>query len=154
MKWLWFSALVIALDVWTKSLASSALELHVPIRISNNFNLTLMHNSGAAFSFLNQAGGWQRWLFVVLAVGICILLIVWLRRIPKGRHWLPCALALIIGGALGNLWDRLVQGYVIDFIQLHYQQWFWPAFNIADSAITIGALMLILESLWQRHNPA
>ena len=152
MKWLWLSAVVVALDRLSKLIASARLELHDPLVLTGFFNLTLMHNAGAAFSFLNQAGGWQRWFFVALAVVISVILVLWLRRLSPGQRWLACALALIIGGALGNLWDRLLQGYVVDFIQVHYRHWYWPAFNIADSAISVGAVMLIIDSL-RRKNP-
>jgi len=152
MKWLWLSVVVVVLDRLSKGIASEWLSLHEPWVLTGYFNLTLMHNTGAAFSFLHQAGGWQRWFFATLAVAISAILILWLRRLPRGQRWLACALALIIGGALGNLWDRLLLGYVVDFIQVHYRHWYWPAFNIADSAISIGAAMLIIDSLRGRRD--
>ncbi len=152
MRWLWLSVAVVVLDRLSKIIASDRLELHEPLVVSGFFNLTLMHNSGAAFSFLHQAGGWQRWFFVVLALVISAMLILWLWRLPRTRHWLACALGLILGGALGNLWDRLLQGYVVDFIQVHYQGWYFPAFNIADAAISVGAVMLIIDSLRRGHH--
>ena len=112
--------------------------------------LQLMHlrNTGAAFSFLSGAGGWQRWVFVGLALAVSAAILVWLTRLPaRGRGLLAASLALVMGGALGNVIDRLSRGYVIDFVRVHYQQWYFPAFNVADSAITIGAGLLILDNL-------
>jgi len=149
LKWLWLSVLVIVLDQFTKSLASQYLQLHVPVPLMPGLNLTLVHNTGAAFSFLSQAGGWQRWFFVVLALTVSVVLIFWMARLPQHyKGWVPASLALIIGGALGNVWDRALLGYVIDFIDVYYQVWHWPAFNIADSAITLGAIMLIIDTIW------
>jgi signal peptidase II len=110
------------------------------------FNLVLMHNSGAAFSFLADAGGWQRWFFTVVAIAICAAIIVMLRRHHRNAT-LALALALVLGGALGNLWDRLTLGHVVDFVQLHAAGYYWPAFNVADSAITVGVALLIWDSL-------
>jgi len=151
LKWLLLSIVVVALDLWTKALASEHLAMHQPVPIFPGFNLTLMHNEGAAFSFLSSAGGWQRWFFAVIAAVVSVVIVVWLARLKPGQRWLALALALILGGALGNLWDRLTLGYVVDFIQVYYRQWYWPAFNLADSAITVGAVMLVLDSLFGRH---
>ena len=158
-KWLWLSVLVIALDQATKFLAETFLAMHEPAPVLPGFNLMLTYNTGAAFSFLASAGGWQRWFFLGLGALVSIGLIVWLGRLKPGEKWLAVALALILGGAVGNLIDRAWLGHVIDFIQLYYDRWYWPAFNIADSAITIGATLLVLESLWSRNandlkNPA
>jgi signal peptidase II len=136
------------LDQVTKFLATHFLQLHNPRALFPGFNLTLTHNTGAAFSMLSQAGGWQRWLFVLLTITVSIAIVIWLRNLPHHRRWMGCCLALILGGALGNLCDRLVLGYVIDFIDVYYHHLHWPAFNIADSAITIGAIMLIIDSFW------
>jgi signal peptidase II len=111
------------------------------------FNLTLLHNTGAAFSFLSEAGGWQRWFFALVALIISAVILLWLKRLPRDKVWLAVALALVLGGALGNVWDRITLGYVIDFLDIYYQGWHWPAFNIADSAISVGAAMLIIDSL-------
>jgi signal peptidase II len=146
-KWLWVSALVIALDQLSKLWATSALDYAEPLAVVPMFNLTLMHNTGAAFSFLSSAGGWQRWFFAVVAIIISTVLLVWLKRLHPGQRWLAVALTLVLGGALGNVWDRLYLGYVIDFIDVYYQQWHWPAFNVADSAIFVGAVMLLIDSL-------
>lgn len=146
-KWLFLAGVVVALDQVSKYLASSSLELHQSVPLLPFFNFTLMHNPGAAFSFLSEAGGWQRWFFCALALGISIFIVVWLYRLPRGLTWLPCALALLLGGALGNLWDRLLHGVVVDFIDIYYGEWHWPAFNIADTAISIGAVMLLISTL-------
>ena len=111
----------------------------------------LTYNTGAAFSFLAGAGGWQRWFFLGLGAAVSIGLIIWLWRLKPGEQWLAMALALILGGAVGNLIDRAWLGQVIDFIQLYYDRWYFPAFNLADSAITLGAVLLVLESLWSRN---
>lgn len=125
--------------------------MYQPIPIVPGFNLTLMHNTGAAFSFLSQAGGWQRWFFIGIASVVSIVIIVWMNGLPKNKYWLLTALALILGGAIGNVCDRIILGYVIDFIEVYYGDMFWPAFNIADSAITIGAIMLIIDSLFLKE---
>jgi signal peptidase II len=147
LRWLWLSLLVILLDQGTKYLAENQLQLYQPVPVLSFFNFTLAYNTGAAFSFLADAGGWQRWFFLGLAVAVSIGLIFWLRRLRANALWEAFAVALILGGALGNVIDRLWHGYVIDFIDLYYQSWHWPAFNIADSAITVGAALLILQSL-------
>ena len=143
--WLGMAVVVVGLDRYTKILASQFLLLNEPVPVMASLNLTLLHNAGAAFSLLSDAGGWQRWLFSGLAVIVSIVLVFWIRSVA-GRLLLPCALALIMGGALGNLWDRLELGYVVDFIQVYYGQWYWPAFNLADSAISIGAVLLIIDA--------
>lgn len=150
-KWLWLSVLVIALDQATKCLAVTFLAMHQPVPVLPSFNLMLTYNTGAAFSFLASAGGWQRWFFLGLGAVVSIGLIVWLGRLQAGEQRLAAALALILGGAVGNLIDRAWLGQVIDFIQLYYDQWYWPAFNLADSAITVGATLLVLDSLWSRN---
>ena len=152
LKWLLLSAIVVALDLWTKALASEYLAMYQPLPVFAGFNLTLMHNEGAAFSFLSTAGGWQRWFLSVIAAVVSVVIVVWLVRLKPRQHWLALALALILGGALGNLWDRLTLGYVVDFIQVYYREWYWPAFNIADSAIFVGAVILVLDSLFGRHD--
>ena len=145
-KWLTLSFVIIILDQLTKSYATQELILYQPIHIIPGFNLTLMHNTGAAFSFLSQAGGWQRWFFIGLASVISIAIVVWMIGLPSSRRWLLFALAFVLCGALGNLWDRVMLGYVIDFIEVYYQDMYWPAFNIADSAITVGAIMLVIDA--------
>lgn len=147
LKWLWLSVVVIVLDQFTKALATDHLLMHDPVPVLPLFNLTLMHNTGAAFSFLSQAGGWQRWFFVAIAIIVSGALTAWLRQLQRHQAWLAMALALVLGGALGNVWDRIMLGYVVDFIDLYYGDWHWPAFNIADSAITIGAVMLLIDAV-------
>lgn len=148
-QWLWLSSVVIALDQLTKWMIVSNFELYDAIRINALLNITRLHNTGAAFSFLADQSGWQRWLFVLLAVGVSIGIMVWLRRLPtSGQSWLAAALALVLGGAVGNVIDRVYYGYVVDFIQVHYESAYFPAFNVADSAITIGAILLIADSLF------
>jgi signal peptidase II len=154
MKWFWFAlaALVIAIDQYTKFLASTELVYLRPVEITSWFNLMLAHNEGAAFSFLSDAGGWQRWFFSVIAAVVSVVIAVWLVRLPAGQTWLACSLALILGGAIGNLIDRATLGYVVDFISVHYGGRYFPAFNIADSGICVGAAMLIIDSF--RHSDA
>ncbi len=154
LKWLWLSVLVICLDLWTKNLASQYLQIHEPVAVIPGFNLTLMHNYGAAFSFLGDAGGWQRWFFICLTLAVSAFIIIWLYGLKARQRWMASALAMILGGAAGNLWDRVTLGYVIDYIDisLSFLPWRlfnpWPAFNIADSAIFIGAAMLIIDAIW------
>ncbi|CDH46833.1 signal peptidase II [Candidatus Contendibacter odensensis] len=146
-QWWWLSALVIGLDQATKYLAERLLVMHQPLPVAPSFNLLLTYNTGAAFSFLANAGGWQRWFFLGLGLMVSMGLLVWLVRLKPAEQRLAVALALILGGAVGNLIDRVWLGQVIDFIQLYYDRWYWPAFNIADSAITLGAVLLVLDSL-------
>jgi signal peptidase II len=146
-QWYWLSVLVIVLDQFTKYLAETLLEFHEPVPVLPSFNLMLTYNTGAAFSFLADAGGWQRWFFLGLGTMVSVGLIVWLWRLKPADQRLAAALALILGGAAGNLIDRAWLGQVIDFIQLYYDRWYWPAFNVADSAITVGAALLVVDSL-------
>lgn len=148
LRWLWLSAIVVGLDQLSKYLAVSYLTLHEPVPVMPFINFTLIYNPGAAFSFLSDKGGWQRWLFIVLAIVVVVFLVLWLRKIPRGRIWLPFALALVLGGAIGNLWDRVVIGEVVDFLDVYYDRWHWPAFNVADSAISVGAVMLLISAFF------
>ena len=138
------------LDQWTKQLTTAHFEYREVLPIfalgDGGFNLTLAHNYGASFSFLADQSGWQRWLFAGIASVVGVGLVVWLLRLPKSSVLLSLALALLIGGAFGNLYDRLVHGFVIDFLDVFYGAYHWPAFNIADSAICAGAALLLLES--------
>jgi len=154
LKWTWISLVVVVLDQLTKWMASSQLEMFNSVPVMPLFNLTLMHNTGAAFSFLSDAGGWQRWFFTVLAVGVSVLIVVWLRRLPPADKSTAAALALILGGAVGNVIDRVRFGYVVDFLDVYVGTAHWPAFNIADSAITVGAVILVLVSLRGGPKPA
>jgi signal peptidase II len=148
LPWLWLSAVVIVLDQLSKWLAETRLTLHEPLALLPSLNLTLMYNTGAAFSFLSDAGGWQRWLFTGLAVIVSVGLVIWLARLPSQQSWVAAALALILGGALGNVIDRIRLGHVIDFIQVYYSEWYFPAFNAADSAITLGVAILLFDALF------
>ncbi len=150
--WLWISLLVIVLDQVTKLVADGSLTLHQPVTIMPMFNFTLMYNQGAAFSFLSDAGGWQRWFFILLSTAISVILVIWLRRLKQYQKLQTVAIALILGGAIGNLIDRSLYGYVVDFIDVYYQHHHWPAFNIADSAIVIGAGLLILDTFKNTHD--
>ncbi len=147
LAWLWLSGLLLLLDQASKYLADSLLTYGVPYRVMPLFDLTLLYNKGAAFSFLAEAGGWQRWFFVLVALVVSGALLVWLKRTPRSQWWLGTGLALVLGGALGNLYDRIVHGHVVDFISLHYGNYYFPAFNLADTAITLGALVLIGDML-------
>jgi signal peptidase II len=148
LKWTWISVLVLALDQLTKQLASSYLNYAEPVAVMPLFNLTLVHNTGAAFSFLSQAGGWQRWFFAAIALLVSAGLLLWLKRLSMNKVWEAVALTLVLGGALGNVWDRILLGHVVDFLDFYYGSWHWPAFNVADMAITGGAAILIFDSLW------
>lgn len=148
LSWWWIAAMVVGLDQLTKGLANAYLTLHTPWQILPFFNFTLMYNYGAAFSLLAEAGGWQRWFLTGLAFIVSILLIIWLARTSKQQILLAISLMLILGGAIGNMLDRIIFGYVIDFIDIYYQNWHWPAFNIADTAITLGAIGLLIETFW------
>ncbi len=146
LKWLWLSLIALILDQWSKWWIISTMHLYQSIPVIPHFNLTYVHNTGAAFSFLSDAGGWQRWLFAGLAIIISIVLLVWLIRLKPGEKFLAISISLVLGGALGNLVDRILFGYVIDFLDVYYQNWHWPAFNIADSAICVGVFLMFLES--------
>ncbi|KHD07293.1 peptidase A8 [Candidatus Thiomargarita nelsonii] len=147
LVWFWLSLLVVILDQVTKVWISANLALYQSIVVLPFFNLTLLHNEGAAWSILATAGGWQRWFLSGLAIVISGVLMIWLSRLKRQQRWLACALALILGGALGNVIDRVIYGYVVDFIDVYYNhEWHWPAFNIADSAISVGAVMLLIDA--------
>ena len=148
LGWYSLAVLVVVLDQYTKVLAESALEYGRPVEVFSWFNLTLQYNTGAAFSFLSDAGGWQRYFFSGVAVLISAGLVVWLYMMPRGQWLLALALGLILGGALGNLWDRLVLGHVVDFVSVHYGGSFFPAFNLADAAISVGAAFMVYDSLF------
>jgi signal peptidase II len=146
LKWLWLSLVAIVLDQVSKLIVDNSMQLYESIPLMPYFNLTYVHNTGAAFSFLSEAGGWQRWFFAILALVISVVLSVWLSRLQKHETLLAVALSLVLGGAIGNLIDRLAYGYVIDFLDVYFNTWHWPAFNIADSAITLGVALMLAES--------
>lgn len=141
------SLMVILLDYVTKQLALANFVYGEPAPVTSFFYFTLRYNEGAAFSFLAGAGGWQRWIFTGIASVVSVLLLVWIARIHRqpGKRLEAIALALILGGAVGNLYDRIVLGHVVDFIVWHYREYEWPAFNIADAAICVGAALLIWD---------
>ena len=147
LGWLWLSLLVLVIDQASKFYFEGKLEMYQQIVvIPDLFSWTLAYNTGAAFSFLADSSGWQRWLFALIAIVVSAVLVVWLKRLGRNETWLAIALALVLGGALGNLYDRIALGHVIDFILVHWQdRWRFPAFNVADSAITVGAVMLALD---------
>lgn len=146
LTWLWISGFVILIDQITKTLAENSLQLYVMKPLLPYFNFTLAYNEGAAFSFLSDAGGWQRWFFVLMAFFMVMVLTIWLLRLREDEKLNALGLSLIIGGAIGNVWDRIAHGYVIDFIDFYVGTSHWPAFNLADTAICIGAFLLIFKS--------
>ena len=121
LKWIWLAAVIVVLDQLTKYIASTSLEMFKPIAVMPMFNWTLMHNTGAAFSFLANEGGWQRWFFAVIAVVVSVFLVLWIKQLEKHEKWQAIALALILGGAIGNVIDRVFLGYVVDFIDVYYK---------------------------------
>lgn len=146
LRWLWLAVLAFLLDQASKLAVVKLLPFGYPgVEITPFFNLVHVYNKGAAFSFLADQGGWQRWFFAVLAFAICGLLIHWLRKQSVTQRWSGIAYSLIIGGALGNVFDRLVLGHVVDFLDFYWGRAHWPAFNLADSFIFIGAAMIVLD---------
>ena len=145
LGWLWLSAVVIILDQLTKLWITEEYVLGERTPVFSFFNIVRAHNHGAAFSFLADAGGWQRWFFAGIALVVSTMLFFWLRKLPKTDRWVAVALTLILGGALGNLYDRIVLGYVVDFLDFYWGTSHFPAFNVADSAISVGAVMLGLD---------
>lgn len=149
LGWLGLALAVTVADQLTKALALSYLILHRPVPVVPTLDLMLTYNTGAAFSLLSDAGGWQRWLFIVLALVVSAVLVRWLAVLPARERWSASALALVLGGAVGNLVDRVFRdGKVVDFIYFHVGDFHWPAFNVADSAICVGAVMLVLHALF------
>ena len=144
-KWLSISAIVVALDLYTKHLIQKAFEYGEHLTITSFFDLVRYHNEGAAFSFLADAGGWQKWFFSGISI-VAILVITYLLKKHQTQKLFCLGLALVLGGAIGNLYDRLTLGYVVDFLHFHYQTFAWPAFNVADSAICIGVVLLLIDS--------
>lgn len=149
-QWLWITAVILLADQLCKLWVSFSFHPEEYRSVNSWFGFTLLHNKGAAFSFLDNATGWQRWFFILIALVVSSFLLMWIKRSPKQRIVKPASAALILGGAIGNLLDRLLHGYVIDFIVLHYKGWFFPAFNIADAAITAGAAILILKVCFEK----
>lgn len=149
LKYLLLAIAIIGLDRFSKGWVIGHLKPYEPLVVSPFLDLNLSFNTGAAFSFLHSASGWQNILFSGLAMGVSLLIVLWLATLSPRERWKGVALSLVLGGALGNAWDRFVYGYVIDFISVHYNDWHFAIFNVADSAICIGAFMLILS--WTRQ---
>lgn len=145
------AVLIVLLDQWTKHLATVNLVYNQPVEVLPVFDLTLRHNTGAAFSMFADAGGWQRWMLGGISFVVSLMLLVWIARLRSDEKLLLASLSAILGGAVGNLWDRIELGYVVDFIAVHYQGSYFPAFNIADSAITVGAGLMILDMFLNRE---
>jgi signal peptidase II len=154
MRWYILAAAVVLLDQYTKTLAEAHLDYARPVEVLSWFDLTLHYNTGAAFSFLSDAGGWQRFFFSGVAAIISVVLVAWLYVMPREQKLLALALGLILGGALGNLWDRVALGHVVDFISVHYGGRYFPTFNVADAAISVGAALMIYDSLFGREPDA
>lgn len=146
-KYLWIAVVVFSLDQVTKLAAVKYLTRIPEIELTSFFNLTLVYNAGAAFGFLSDAGGWQKIFFIVIALVACVVILAMMRGLGVNDKQVATGLVLILGGALGNVVDRVRYGYVVDFIDVHYSDHHWPAFNVADSAITVGAILLILDAL-------
>lgn len=152
-RWLPLSFALVVFDQWTKGWIERHYELGEYTPVFFWLDIIRLHNPGAAFSFLADAGGWQRWFFTIFAVGVSVMLVVWLRKVRLTTEpILAIALALVLSGAVGNVIDRIEHGYVVDFIHVHWQQAYFPAFNIADSAITVGAILLLWDAFadWRR----
>lgn len=152
--WLVLSVVIVAVDFVTKQLALQVLGGQPPLELLPFLDLRLILNAGAAFGMLGSAGGWQKYLFVTVAVLVSVFIAVALWRERVGSAWMAASLALILGGAVGNLVDRVRWGYVVDYIYFNYGQWYWPAFNVADMAISVGAVMLVLDTVGWRPGAA
>lgn len=149
-NWLWLTLAVLVVDQITKHIIVDGFSEYESIVVLPVLDIIRLHNEGVAFSFFANAAGWQRWVFSALGIVVSVVVLVWLRRLPpRGQHLLASGLACIVGGALGNVTDRVFRGHVIDFIHVHWGEAYFPAFNVADSAITVGAALLILDSIIQ-----
>lgn len=151
LKWLWLSLLTIILDLGSKAWILATFHEFERLNVLPFFDLVLVYNPGAAFSFLADQGGWQRWFFTSISVVVSLILVIWLKRLPADKKILAAGLSLVLGGAIGNLFDRLWHGKVVDFLAVHWHEWAFPAFNIADSAITLGAILLIIDALFEHR---
>jgi len=146
-------AVVVILDQITKVWVDRTLQLYEQVPVTSFFNITLAYNRGAAFSFLNDAGGWQRWFFIGISLVVGVFLSIWLYRMERHERWLGVAIALILGGAIGNnLIDRVIYGHVVDFIQVYHNNWYFPSFNVADSAITCGTILLLVLTFFEKND--
>ncbi len=150
--WMLIATIVVVLDQLSKWWIRMLFDLYESFPIFPGLQIIYVRNLGAAFSFLSSAGGWQRWFFIVLSLLASIAIVIWIYRLPKQRRLEALGLSLVLGGAVGNLVDRVLLGYVVDFIDVYYQSWHWPVFNVADSAITVGVAIMIIDILfYQRH---
>ena len=154
IKFLWLSAIIVVLDQLTKYWAVTQLPLHQAVNVAPYFDWFLTYNPGAAFSFLADAGGWQRWFFTITTIVISVVIVCWIRKLEPHERMTAISLSLILGGAIGNLIDRIYLGKVVDFVQIWLGNYPWPAFNIADSAISIGAVLLIVTSFTEAKKQA
>lgn len=152
LPWIWYglSFVVVVIDLLTKKMVSDSFTMYERLNVFPMFDLTLRHNPGAAFSFLAGQGGWQVWFFSILSAIVSVVLIVWIARVARKNIWEVVGLSLVLGGALGNLYDRVTLGYVVDFILVYYKSYEYPAFNVADAAISVGACVLIWDALFHR----
>ncbi|HFD11728.1 MAG TPA: lipoprotein signal peptidase [Crenotrichaceae bacterium] len=150
--WMLVAFLVVLLDQFSKWWVRELFELYEAFPLLPGLQFIYVRNLGAAFSFLSSAGGWQRWFFIVLSLLASIAIMIWIYRLPKQRRLEALGLSLVLGGAVGNLVDRVLLGYVVDFIDVYYRSWHWPVFNVADSAITVGVAVMIIDIIfYQRH---
>jgi signal peptidase II len=148
IRWLWISVLIVAIDQLTKLWIERSMALGDSFPVLPVLDIVRAHNTGAAFSFLATAGGWQRWAFSLLAVGVSIALVYWLRKLPlNAQALLAFGLTLILGGAIGNVIDRIEHGYVVDFVHVHWGAAYFPAFNVADAGISVGAVFVIIDAV-------
>lgn len=154
LKFLWISLVVIGVDQWSKQLVLKGMALSESYQLLPFFNLTYVRNYGAAFSFLHDADGWQRWFFTLIAVGISGVILWWLAQTKSEQPILPIAFTFVLGGALGNVYDRIAYGYVVDFLDVYVGSYHWPVFNIADSAIFVGAMLIILDMFINKKDTA
>jgi signal peptidase II len=151
LRWLWVSLCVIIIDQASKQIAEAQLTVHQAVNVMPYFDWYLTYNTGAAFSLLADAGGWQRWFFTIIAIVVSGVIVQWIRKLPGDEILTAVSLSLILGGAIGNLIDRILLGHVVDYIQVWLGSFAFPAFNIADAAISVGAVLLILSSFFGAH---
>ena len=147
LRWLWLSLAVVILDQLSKQLVESNCLVFEVLPVLPHLNLTLVYNEGAAFSFLSDQGGWQRWFFILIGLMVSLVLIIWINRLAVNQRLSAVALSLVVGGALGNILDRILLGHVVDFIDVYYREWHWPAFNVADSAISLGVILMLIDAV-------
>lgn len=152
LRFMWITLIAIVLDQWTKGLVLDHMSLYQSIQVLPFFNFTYVHNYGAAFSFLDDAGGWQRWFFTSIALVVSAVILWWLAHTHRNQRLLPIAFSFVLGGAIGNVYDRAAYGYVIDFLDFYVGNYHWPAFNIADSAIFIGAALIIIDMFVSKNS--